>query len=1013
MIKKRLVLMRPLLAIGFLLAVVLIPPAVRGNEISGNAGQPAMSGTAITRNDETGLVFDLLVPPAAIDELGSVTAVGLDATIGAPGAPALPYYTTYIAIPPAATYSIAIEEVESTQLDAGFIQPAATRSLQIAEDVSTVELADVADALYEPAPSFVPDPQIYERNAYYPEQAYTFGDELLASGLRLVKLDLFPLQYNAVQDKLHQSLHLVVSIQFEGAVVGEAADHNDTASDDFWRDHVLNYPPDSWREQADFEKTAVNMTLPIGAKTCKIEVDQDGLYAVKGSELGCLGNIAGVDPNKLQLMHRGQAVSYQFVNKDGTAGFGANDEVRFYGWAFDGSRYEDMYFSDNVYWMWAGGDGPEVTSVANRPGEFANRPYFTESITKWPHTVQFSGWEIEWDENEATPWQWIRLDVPKGGSKSVNLPIDLPNPAVSSGQNASVLVEFTSRYTSLRSAPTEYTAVMTVNGQATPTWQKSWNNADNVNAENQAVPASKLLAPGQSGYPENQVNATVSAVSTNATASTYVTRVTVEYPRELVAVDDQLIFGREQAGSSEFNVSGFSAAGANAAVVWDISDRYAPVVINMQTTQVAKNAADATLTIGRVHGANAQFIATTTSNIKSAKSISGYVPVSLTPPDNEAMWLAISHESLMPAAEALADYRRTRSSMSSWAVDVEDIVNQVGYGFNTPKQIQAFLKSAMSNWAVPPQYLTLFGDATIDPRLLLCPTYCDPTLLPTDLLFVDRFNGLIPIDYTYSLLVGDDLNPDLALGRVPARTLAEAQAVVNKIKKYEENLVPAEPWQENMLFVADNDDGGGFFCDESKKTAEHVPDTIAKDFLCLEVGDQSETDDLRAAMFDKINDPGMSFLNYRGHGAKRRWANPSILHTDDVPSWQNVDRPLIVISADCLDGYFAATDVQGLGETFVRLDNNRGSVAHWSSSGLGFTYEHSVLHNAFYDAIFEENYGNLGDIVNYAKQVYLALGYDESEAFSFTLLGDPAMAVYPSSASLPVVLGLTNFGVVD
>ncbi len=769
------------------------------------------------------------------------------------------------------------------------------------------------------------------------------------------------------------------------------------------------------------QDAAAAITLPFGVDTFKIEVNKDGLYAVTGADLAAAGmNLASINPDQIQMMHRGNAVAYQFVNVDGAPGFGSNDEVRFYGWAFDGSRYEDLYVSNNVFWLWGGGTAKRVQTAANEAGKgYATVTEFPESITKWPHEVFSPGWQVRWDEspNEATAWHWVRVRQFPGVSGETDLDIDLPNPAPGVNNKGTILVEVTSQYRTLSESPTAYMGEISLN-QSSNSTQESWNNGLNLNIVHKES-ISEFLQPGDSGYPTNNVIFRLLTDSSDTTrfSVVYVTRVTVDYARELVAYGDQLIFGKPNAGNSEFHIEGFSDVAAGKIIAWDISSRYVPIEINMTGNQTPA-------VIGRSHGADARFIATTTDNLQKPVSISEYVPADLTPPNKAATWVAVSHKSLLPAARDLAQYRAAESNISTWVVDVQDIANQIGYGFNTPIAIRDYLRNGRMDWAVQPRYLTLFGDATYNPRLLdckLCGALWDsdkPTLVPTDLLFVDRFNGLIPVDYSFGLLEGDDLRSELAVGRVPAETLTEAQNVVQKIKRYESSFDNIQAWHKQMLFVADNPDSGGSFCSESKHTAGYVPDSFVKDFLCLPGQEQGEseteyaarlqqaTDDLRDDLYDQINNRGMSFLNYRGHGGIVTWASPSILSVDDTSFWQNVERPVIMISADCLDGNFAAVNRDGLGETFLRLGNERGSVAHWASTGLGYAFEHSVLHNAFYEGLFDLRLTAIGDAINYSKTVYLDEGNDASEAYAFALLGDPAMIAYPVNESihLPVIV---------
>ena len=770
------------------------------------------------------------------------------------------------------------------------------------------------------------------------------------------------------------------------------------------------------------QETDAAVQLPVDAETFKMEINEDGLYAVTGADLAAAGmNLASVNPDQIQMMHRGNAVAYQFVNVDGSPGFGSDDEVRFYGWEFDGSRYEDMYVSNNVFWLWGGGTSNRVQIENNEAGKgYEEITEFPESITKWPHNVFFPGFQVDWDKspNDATPWHWATIRQPPGTPGQFVLEFDLPNPASGTGKSGTILVEVTSRFTNLSESPTSYQAKISLN-QSSNGRTESWNNAANLNIVYEES-MSQFLQPGANEYPTNKLNFELLTDSANVErpSTVYVTRATVDYPRELFAIGDPLIFGMTKAGNSEFHLAGFSDGATGKIVVWDISNKHRPVEIDMTANQ--RSASDSiTAVIGRSHDANARFITTTTDNFLKPESITEYVPASLTPTNKAGTWVAVSHKTLLPADQNLAQYRAAKSKISTWVVDVEDITNRVGYKFNMPEMIRKYLTNGWKTWAEQPRYLTIFGDATYNPRQLECVvTGCDsrwdpdkPSLLPTDLLFVDRFNGLIPVDYTFGLLEGNDLRSEIAVGRVPAETLAEAQAVVQKLKRYESSFDSIQAWHKQMLFVADNADSGGSFCSESRQTAAYVPNSFKNTFLCLpETSDKAileqATEDLREDLYDQINNKGMSFINYRGHGGIITWASPSIISVDDTSFWQNVGRPVILISADCLDGNFADVTRDGLGETFIKLGNESGSVAHWASSGLGYAFEHSVLHNAFYEGLFDLHLTAIGDAINYSKTVYLDEGNDPSEAYAFALLGDPAMTAYPVNESilLPVVI---------
>ena len=348
---------------------------------------------------------------------------------------------------------------------------------------------------------------------------------------------------------------------------------------------------------------------------------------------------------------------------------------------------------------------------------------------------------------------------------------------------------------------------------------------------NQVFPASDFKQPLDTGYPANEIKIDISSnIISNPTIQ--LTRINVQYTRFLKALNNQLIFSNQEAGQHEFQVSGFSNAEANSVLVWDISNPRLPEHIQMQTQNITTGSDGYTYHIGRTHAEDARFIATTASNILAVKDISHYKPVPLNPASGSARWLAITYGSLRPAADTLATFRE--SEMTAWVVDIEDVTNQIGYGFHTPQTIRDFLTHAITTWTNgPPEYVTLFGDATRNPVLKGCSS-CPagtwnadtPTLIVTDFAFVDRWNGMVPSDFTMTLLFGDDLIADINIGRMPANTPEEANQMVEKVMLFETGRTGTlEDWQKHFLFIADNDDSGGFFCDENEQTGTLSPVT--------------------------------------------------------------------------------------------------------------------------------------------------------------------------------------------
>lgn len=753
------------------------------------------------------------------------------------------------------------------------------------------------------------------------------------------------------------------------------------------------------------------------AETYKIEVNQDGIYKITPADLAVAGmNVAAVDPNTIEMMHRGQPLAYKFVG-DSDATFESTEYILFYGWAFDGPRTEKQFINNNVFWLWAGGTRKAMGSTNNSTGGEVVTSLVT-AVTAEPENIFTTTYTDQWDTfpNEPDNWYW---DLVLQGDSDLSptpitrtYPIDLPYLTTTGPETtATYTVELLSREQSTKPTGITYTVHSYVNDYAVPS-SATWIEVQSINITD-TIPLAEL-----SSGPNN-----VSLVfdSSSNAAHIFLNRITVEYQRQLTADNDELIFSDMAGGSREFRVNGFTETTPANVLVWNVTVPTTTVQIPMSASNIIN---DDTYTIGSSHAAGAKFIATTINNVHTP-TISQYVPASLEPQVGGADWLAISHADFATEAQTLAAHRASFSNLQTMVVDIEDIVNQYGYGLPLPSAIRDYLNHSLS-WTPWPRYVVIFGGATLNPRNLDCQDeYCpgglgvwdkdQKTFVVTDLVYEDRFQGLIPSDHALVMLDNgnDPLLPDMAIGRIPANTADEAESAVTKIIQFETNQLTAVSWQKNILFVADNADEGGNFCLENQNTINnHIPGSYQALEHCLPDDSVAATEAIRNAMLDAINGDGVSILNYRGHGSVTTWAKPSIISSDSTSTdfWQNVQKPVVILSADCLDGNFAFPGLAALSATLLTLKSGAvpvGTAAHWSSTGLGYTWEHSLLHQGFYDGLFQQDKLTIGDAIDYAKINYHDTpGAHDSEMYSFLLQGDPAMQLFTmrNESYLPAIM---------
>lgn len=994
------------------LAILMTVAPAAARPAAAPAALPA--GVQDLRAQESGLHFSLSVPSYQLDEGGLITAAGLASHGATPGAPALPYLSAFIALPPQATARVTVAAADTAS-------HTLSRPLAAAP-AAGAELPPVDEALHgAPGPlagDDTPDPAFYSRDALFPDSVYRLSEPMYFRDLRVVRLDLFPLRYNAARSQLQHSPRLDVTIAFEGARFDELR-LAPTPDDRYARTlaGALLNPQQAagWRSlPAAPDVPAAASSLPIGQESYKIAVAADGIYEISRADLAAAGmNVGSVNPNTFAMMYRGEPVAYQFVG-NGNNQFEEGEAIRFYGWAFDGTRDEQQYVAENVFWLWPNGTPDRIEEL---PEGTATTPAtsFRAEVTRAPQW-QYSNTRLDEDDwaaspNEPDAWYWEFIDrtgVDPTTVHTVTRTIDVPHPATS--DDASLTVELLSY---ALSGDVTVSMGPGFTHQITKVWTGGVRN-DNIVL---SLPASALQ------HGENQVQLTFSNQTVNR-LQFFVNRFTVSYPRQFVADDDLLIFQGE-AGNHTYQVSGFSLS--TTPLVWEISDRLQPRAVDQVTT--ADDGGSATYTF-HSGAAGSAFVATNTQAMKEPAAISRYVAPSLDPPGG-ADWLAIIDPDFGAPINTLAAHRQKPlfGGLTTAVVSIDDVINQYGHGLPLPNAIRSYLSHALFTWSTAPSYVLLAGDATVNPNHVTCDGPNDQYFIcniwednsarnhvPTHLLFKDRFQGHVPTDYPNVLLAGDDLLPDMAIGRFAVESAQEASNIVAKIMDYETAHLTPGPAQNAIVFLSDNPDVGGNFPEESLQVAGLLTPDFKVTLIAQANSSDAAATAARSATRDAIHAPqGATILNYRGHGSRTAWGgNPALFNVTDpslwpwpappAPPWL-ASEPLVILSLDCLDGNFVYPGEDALSEVFHALQEV-GTVAHWSSTGLGYAFEHRKLHQEFYRAAINHDILPIGDVINYTKAEYAATAHHESELWTFTLQGDPAMLLWqprPDFMFLPML----------
>jgi hypothetical protein len=358
--------------------------------------------------------------------------------------------------------------------------------------------------------------------------------------------------------------------------------------------------------------------------------------------------------------------------------------------------------------------------------------------------------------------------------------------------------------------------------------------------------------------------------------------------------------------------------------------------------------------------------------------------------------LIVVAPALLPAMPALLKLRQSQHINTAFVV-VRDVFDQLSYGEPHPAAITELVRLAQ-NWNPTPRSLLLLGFG--DPRLRNPDNAA--ALIPPLLRDTDPKYGAIACDTCFARIHGDHQPPIMAVGRLPARTLAEADLLIQKLVDYQRN--PPHTWQHNAIFVADNDrepngnlDPAGPFRPTLTQIARPLPTNWKQRWLEYDPSSlqpENHAVALRNQLIRAWND-GAALVHYHGHANTRQWAATSLpnepgylLHTDDLPQLNNRTRLPILLSATCLSGAWARPGSPPI-DTQLLLHKEGGVVAALTPHGSAVGDAHATLFNTTLAALINgENLGNahLAGIHHLA-----ATGVAPDLGLSMNLLGDPEL----------------------
>ncbi len=576
--------------------------------------------------------------------------------------------------------------------------------------------------------------------------------------------------------------------------------------------------------------------------------------------------------------------------------------------------------------------------------------------------------------------QWFGEKFNSGQSQTVSLTLDNPDLT----KSAQFVISAVGRSSALS------TMDVTLNGSsksnitfnALPVTDPTSDFADQQIVSFSGLPPSKSL----------QIKLTYSA--SNSTSNAWLDYVSVNYQSLLNMTADVYLFrGKGADGTnlaSEFVLSGASAT----TKIYDITD------IN-NTFEVPATYLDGQLKFKSSSAVTREYVAFNPGGTIPVPELVGTIANQNLHAADLSDMIIVSNSALEDAADSLAEFHRKTDGMTVQVVTPDVIYNEFSGGLPDPSGFRNYFRMCYdlgkASGKNTLKYILLMGDGSYDNRNILgknhnlLPTFqSENSLSPTESFVTDDFFVFLDQDEG-----GAQGIVDLGIGRIPAGTLEIADAVVSKIKNYNQQKTMGN-WRNVVTFIGDDED-----YNTHMSQAESLATSVNKSYpgfftdkIYLDAYTQISTSggekypDVTAAINNRVK-LGTLVLNYTGHANEKYLADEKVLDISEINKWSNTNKLPIFVTATCEFSRFDA-DETSAGEEIL-FNPLGGGIGLFSTTRLVYSGANFVLNNKFFQYIFEKDQqGNnlrLGDVMQKAK----AAANTGTNQLNFTLLADPAM----------------------
>lgn len=866
-------------------------------------------------------------------------------------------------------------------------EPVLTFSATDISEFNTKEL--VPARKFEIGPEGIAAPVIVEPEKRI-ESEYQHAELIYAgrmNNMEIYKAILRPLTFRGKKAVLAKSIS--ISVKFKNPFVNGAMKliqpENAVEKEILNLDIAKNNP-------IRYSKEIVKTFLDRKTKWAKIRITEDGIYRISGASLRNAGfdissaiterikvySSAGKDIENnpmLPVWHGAVEVTREVTDSNSNGLFDDSDQIIFFGTgpvSKDPEKlnyYINEYTDDCYYWVDLGigeaSDGKDFPEISVESGSFTDISSFKrQDFSDGRNSLYYEGNVFAWYKNAIAPQNSLRIEfIADNIDTSSPVSVTINHSTEISGNSAAI------RYSVNGNDETSILSSATIFRYD---FDSSLFNSDS----------------------ENYIEMT----NTGTSSAKYHNGYNLIYTGSVTAGPQDEYFYAETVPGNNYRLLLEDSSGR---YLFDITDPYnvkRSLLNDNSCTITSESSVHSYLLFSGAYKTPAAITAYDNTSVETLHSMTSKVDMVIISPDDFYDFLKDDTSGYISAH---LEYDNGVNSIK--VVNINQISNEFGRGYQEPAATRNFIKYAFENWQT--EYVLLAGDGNYYIK--------GQTGVPEK-------NYIYTADPNYSSSVGngsDDFYANLyttspyqhvSLGRFTVSSISELRNVISKSISFMKNSNPG-PHKTKFLFMADDErslNGEGTWYEmvhinnTESKIVPSVPDYYNLDKLYLTeypfeysssiglyVKNKAQEDLVR-----KING-GINLMLYVGHGSPMQLAHERVFTPGAFSKVSNPDKYFFMIGATCSFGVFNDPEIKYLAEQML-IAPNRGSVGLINAVasvliGMNENFVNKIFTAAFADPLKKLT---IGQALRQAKILY-----PTGNSAAYMLIGDPALLLFNDS----------------